>query len=86
VQAALTTTISQKHCADFMGLNKAEAQRAHEAIAESNRENHLSEWVWFVGRCLPKLRWQSGELWAWAASQTIKRFFKSVFREKSKNN
>ena len=73
VQAALTKAIAQRHCAEFMGLNKSEAQRAHGAITEAKREKRPSEWLWFVSRCLPKLRWQSAELWAWAASQTVRR-------------
>ena len=73
VQAALTKAIAQRHCAEFMGLNQSEAQRAHGAITEAKREKRPSEWLWFVSRCLPKLRWQSAELWAWAASQTVRR-------------
>lgn len=73
VQAALTKVIAQRHCAEFMGLNQSEAQRAHGAITEAKREKQPSEWLWFVSRCLPKLRWQSAELWAWAASQTVRR-------------
>jgi glycosyltransferase involved in cell wall biosynthesis len=73
VQAALTTAIAQRHCAEFMGLSETEARRAHGAITESKESKRLSEWLWFVGRCLPKLRWQSAELWGWAASQTARR-------------
>jgi glycosyltransferase involved in cell wall biosynthesis len=76
VQAALTKAIAQRHCAEFMGLNQSEAQRAHGAITEAKREKQPSEWLWFVSRCLPKLRWQSAELWAWAASQTVRRLVK----------
>jgi hypothetical protein len=73
VQAALTTAIAERHCAEFMGLSEAEARRAHGAITEAKQESRLRGWLWFVSRCLPKLRWQSAELWAWAAIQTIKR-------------
>jgi hypothetical protein len=73
VQAALTTAIAQKHCAEFMGLSESDARRAHGAITEAKQERRLREWFWFVSRCLPKLRWQSAELWAWSASQTFRR-------------
>lgn len=76
VQAGLTTAIAQKHCAEFMGLSEAEAWRAHGAITEASQEKRLSKWLWFVSRCLPKLRWQSAELWAWAISQTGRRLKK----------
>jgi len=73
VQAALTTAIAQRHCAEFMGLSAAEARRAHGAITKTKQDKRLSEWLLFVSRCLPKLRWQSAELWAWAFSQTARR-------------
>jgi glycosyltransferase involved in cell wall biosynthesis len=83
VQAALTTAIAERHCAEFMGLNEADAQRAHGAITEAKQENRLGEWLWFVGRCLPKLRWQGAELWAWAVSQTIRRCVSSKIEARS---
>jgi hypothetical protein len=83
VQAALTTAIAQRHCAEFMGLSESDARRAHGAITEAKQENRLGEWLWFVGRCLPKLRWQSAELWAWAVSQTIRRCVSSKIEARS---
>lgn len=83
VQAALTTAIAQRHCAKFMALSEADARRAHGAITVTKQDKRLSEWLWFVGRRLPLLRWQSAELWAWAVSQTIRRCVSSKIEARS---
>ena len=72
-QATLTTKVAQRHCSEFMRINQVNAKRAQRVLRESKEKGLLSEWFWFVGRCLPKLRWQSPELWAWAAFQTARR-------------
>ena len=72
-QRELTTGIALRHCQEFMGLTYAQAGRAYLALTEARRGKKFKEWFWFLGRCLPRLRWQSAELWAWAASQTCRR-------------
>jgi glycosyltransferase involved in cell wall biosynthesis len=72
-QRELTTGIALRHFQEFMGLTSAQAGRAYLALTEARRGKKFKEWFWFLGRCLPRLRWQSAELWAWAASQTRRR-------------
>jgi len=74
VQGRLTSEIARRHCRQFMGLTDSDAVRAHDAIRSSRLGNGFGEWLWFLSNCLPRLRWQSAEMWAWAASQTMRRF------------
>jgi len=73
VQSRLTTEIARRHCREFMQLSPTDATRAHEAIKHSRRGHNFGDWLWFVSSCLPRMHWQSAEMWAWAASQTIRR-------------
>jgi len=73
IQRELTTGIALRHCQEFMGLTSAQAGRAYLALTEARRGEKFKEWFWFLVRYLPRLRWQSVELWAWAASQTRRR-------------
>lgn len=73
VQSRLTTEIARRHCREFMHLSVTDAARAHQAILQSRRGTQFQEWFWFLSKCLPRMRWQSAEMWAWAASQTIRR-------------
>jgi glycosyltransferase involved in cell wall biosynthesis len=71
-QTALARTIAMRHCRQLLRLDDATAERAHCALS-GIAANPLREWLWVLTNCLPRLPWQSGELWAWVASQTIRR-------------
>lgn len=70
-QEALSQQISARHCASFMKLDEVRAVRAYRAIQGLFVPRPTREWLWFVINCLPKMRWQSLEMWAWAASHGL---------------
>lgn len=70
-QEALSQKISARHCAQFMNQDEAQAMRAYRAIQGTFVSHPVREWLWFVLNCLPKMRWQSVEMWAWAASRSL---------------
>lgn len=70
-QEALSQQISARHCALFMNLDEARAVRAYRAIQGAFVPDPVREWFWFVLNCLPKMRWHSLEMWAWAASHSL---------------
>jgi len=70
-QEALSQKISIRHCSQFMNLDQARATRAYRALQGTHVTAPVREWVWFVFNCLPRMRWQSLEMWAWVASRTI---------------
>lgn len=70
-QEALSQKISAEHCSQFMNLDQARAVRAYRAIQGTYASHPMREWLWFLLNCLPKMRWQSLEMWAWAASHSI---------------
>ncbi|MEM1158908.1 MAG: glycosyltransferase [Verrucomicrobiota bacterium] len=72
-QSVLAGKIARKHCQEFMSLSHQGAARAQVAIGKSRLGSNLSEWFWFLACCLPRMQWQSIELWAWAIFQTLKR-------------
>jgi len=73
IQHELTIGIALRHCQEFMSLTPVQAGQAYLALTEARCGNNLNKWFWFLGRYLPRLHWQSFELWAWAASQTCRR-------------
>ena len=75
-QSRLTAEIAQRHCRQFMRLPESDAARAYNALRNSRRGQNLREWFWFISHCLPRMRWQSAEMWAWAGSQTLRRLLK----------
>jgi hypothetical protein len=71
-QMALTRTIALRHCRQFLRLDETAAERAYRAVAGAAKDPWL-EWLWFATHCLPRLPWQSAELWAWTTMQTFRR-------------
>ncbi len=67
---AKQTAIS--HCGRFMNLSAEDAARAYAALNLHGAKEGLSEWYWFLTHCLPRLRWKSAEMYAWAVWQTFK--------------
>ncbi len=70
-QMTLSRDIAIGHCMSFMSLDEITATRAYRTLCRFNHANVISEWIWFVTRCLPKLRWKSFEMWAWIVSRSI---------------
>jgi glycosyltransferase involved in cell wall biosynthesis len=64
--------IGLKHCARFMRLSPAEAALAHRLLSSPSGPRPSRDWMWFLRHCVPRLRWQSLELHAWLASQTLR--------------
>jgi len=71
-QQELARQIGIDHCRRFMRLKLDEPIRAHQLLVTDVRVRTWSEWIWFLCFCLPRLRWQSTELWAWIVMRTIK--------------
>lgn len=67
VQEALSQMTATTHCREFMKLEGAVAVRAYRVIHGVNLENPLREWIWFIRKCLPRMRLQSFEMWVWVA-------------------
>jgi len=72
-QLAQTKKIAIGNCQNFMRLDALNAERAYVALKSAAVDTSINDWLWVVFKCLPRLRWQSPELWAWVASQTIRR-------------
>ncbi len=72
-QVALSYEIAIRHCEAFMGLGRKDAERALRILRYTSYQGTLADWFWFLSRCLPRLKWQSLELWIWAIQQTLKR-------------
>ena len=78
VQIALSLVIALKHCREFMRLNPAEAERALDALRYMRSASTLRDWFWLMFHCLPRLRKQGAELWAWAAQKTALRIYHAI--------
>jgi glycosyltransferase involved in cell wall biosynthesis len=74
-QLRLAKEIGIRHCQRILQADPDKARRAYEVLNALPRDRKLREWVWFVARCLPGLRWKSAELYAWLASQTFRTLF-----------
>ncbi len=83
IQQTITEKIAVRHCGWFMGLDDAAASRAYHVFREDLRPCSTREWLWFILRCLPRMRWQSPELWAWVARKTPSFLFRPRYRSKS---
>ena len=74
--AALMAVVAQenshRYCMQFMGLSATDATRAHRALSGHGTREGLAEWMWFIGNCLPRMRWKSIEMYAWVLWQTAK--------------
>lgn len=76
VQRALARKIGCAHCQRFMSLSEADARRANAVLLTPPRERARGDWMWFVTRCAPRLRWWSWETAMWLASQSARCFFR----------
>ncbi len=74
-QTALTAHIGREHCRRFLRLDEPAAARAHAVLSALPSTRPLSEWLWFLTRCVPRLPSQSVELHAWLVSQTLRTLF-----------
>ena len=79
-QIQLSREIALKHCQQFMRLNRQEAERALGALRYMGSGSTLRDWFWLLFHCLPRLRKQGVELWAWAVQKTVLRLLKSIAR------
>lgn len=71
-QTALTLRIAVQNCQRFMALGAAEAERAANVLRTAGSQRQLKDWIWFLTRCVPGLRWKSAETMAWLMWQTAK--------------
>ena len=67
----IAETIALEHCRRFMSLTQEEAKRAH-AVLQAGNKRSWADWKWFIGRCVPRLRWKSTEMYAWLGLQAMK--------------
>ena len=67
----LTQLIAESHCQRFMRLSPEQAGRAH-SILKAGTARSWKDWTWLLTKCLPRLRWQSAEMYSWVTLQTIK--------------
>lgn len=70
-QQTITRDVAVRHCQWFMDLDLETASRAYDGLRGKNREAPLSEWLWFVRHCVPRMKWKSLEMWAWIANRTL---------------
>jgi glycosyltransferase involved in cell wall biosynthesis len=77
-QIALSLEIALKHCREFMRINPAEAERALNALRYLRSRSTLRDWCWLLFHCLPRLRRQGPELWAWAAQKSVLRIYHAI--------
>lgn len=71
-QMSLTQRIAAAHCQRFLQLNAREAERAALILRTPAPGRKLSDWLWFLTKCAPRLRWKSAESLGWLAWQTAK--------------
>jgi hypothetical protein len=76
-QLRLSEEIAILHCAMFMGLDPTRAKRAYHVIRGDQSQHPVRDWLWFVFRCLPRVRWQSLEMWAWVVKNTPRFLFRT---------
>lgn len=71
-QHALARRIATRHCQQFLQLNETEAARANRVLIATGRERSGTDWWWFLTHCAPRLKWKSGETFAWLFWQSVK--------------
>ena len=72
-QLAKTEEIALANCRRFLRLDSYQAERALKILRADGSDSSVSEWFWLMGVCLPRMPWQSLEMWAWASSQIVRR-------------
>lgn len=76
IQKALAEKICHQHLAQFMALEGEALKKAYRILQSTPSARKAGEWFWFIHICLGRLRWQSLELWAWLASETLRWFYR----------
>jgi hypothetical protein len=74
IQSAASERIVARHCHRFFQLEDKPAARLNRLLRTDSGERKVSEWFWFLTRCVPRLRWKSPELFAWLAIETLRVF------------
>jgi glycosyltransferase involved in cell wall biosynthesis len=72
IQSAASERIVARHCHRFFQLEDEPSARVNRLLRTASCERKVSEWFWFLTRCVPRLRWKSPELFAWLAKETIR--------------
>ena len=84
MQMALTEKIAARHCQNFMHLSHKDAEKAQAIMRTLPRERRWVDWLWFLTRCAPRLRWKSAETYGWLLLQTVKQISgKSVIAKRA---
>lgn len=71
-QRSLTLRIATEHCRRFLKLNARDAERAALILRTPAPSRKLEDWLWFLTKGAPRLRWKSAESLGWLAWQTAK--------------
>lgn len=71
-QLALVREIGIRHCREFMRLGEADAARANALLLAGPAGRSRRDWLWFLCKCAPRLRWWSLETLGWLFWQTVK--------------
>ena len=83
-QQRITERVTIRHCGWFMNLDESSATRAYHAFRKDLCTRPDFDWIWFIFRCLPRMRWQSLEMWAWVGRHTFWRLFQIVRVERAR--
>ena len=70
-QQASGERVALGHCQRFMRLSEPLAKRAYRVLRQPPKERRTADWLWFLARGVPRLRWLSPELGAWLMKQTF---------------
>lgn len=74
-QQRITEGVALRHFKCFMNLDEESAARAYQVFRMDRCRRPVIELFWFLACCLPRMRWQSVEMWVWAARFTSRRLF-----------
>lgn len=64
-QIPLSQTLAISNCRKFMMLNDTDAIRAYNILSFQENHHRTKDWLWLAIYCIPRLKRQSVELWAW---------------------
>jgi hypothetical protein len=78
-QQRITEGVTLRHCRWFMDLDDESAARAYRVFRMDLCRRPVIELLWFLACCLPRMRWQSVEMWVWAARFTSRRLLQVAF-------
>jgi glycosyltransferase involved in cell wall biosynthesis len=71
-QKQKTRMVALTNCQNVMRLPEQDAARAQAVLSAPPRERKWRDWLWFLIRCAPALRWKSVELYLWLLLQTAR--------------